>query len=72
MFDSCTLVCHGRSVTGNSIADHLNYYGVYLRSEDDLLALQNSFTDFNTSQMLGFCKTSVHARAQGDTVHARH
>ncbi|KAG0616241.1 hypothetical protein M758_5G101200 [Ceratodon purpureus] len=48
-----------RSVAGNSIADHLNYYGVFLSTEDDVLGLQNSSTGTNTSQMLGFCKTSV-------------
>ncbi|XP_073390401.1 probable feruloyl esterase A isoform X2 [Physcomitrium patens] len=43
-----------RSVTGNSIADHLNYYGVYLKTEDDVMALQNS----SNGQTLGLgCKT---------------
>lgn len=63
-------VCNGsgedpscsRSVAGNSIADHLNYYGVYLRTEDELSALRSSSsTNFSTpysGQTLGFCKTS--------------
>jgi len=43
-----------RSVSGNSIQDHLNYYGVYLRTEDNVLALLNG-----TGQILGHCKTDV-------------
>jgi hypothetical protein len=42
-----------RSVTGNSIADHLNYYGVALSTEADL----HQPGDLNSSQMLGFCQT---------------
>lgn len=45
---------YGRSVSGNSIQDHLNYYGVYLRTEDNVLALVNG-----TGQILGHCKTDV-------------
>lgn len=52
-----------RSVAGNSVVDHLNYYGVYLKTEDDVLALQDDSTDFNSSHSgqtsrLG-CKTSA-------------
>lgn len=48
-----------RSVAGNSIADHLNYFGVSLGTEENVLALQSSVTDSNSSQMLGFCRTAV-------------
>lgn len=56
--DTRSLVYHNRSVSGNSIVDHLIYYGVILGTEVDVSAVQNGSTDFNSSQMLGFCKTT--------------
>lgn len=50
---------HGRSVSGNSVADHLNYYGVSLRTEDDLFALRSSSPDSNTSYLRWGCKTGA-------------
>lgn len=46
-----------RSVSGNSVADHLNYYGVYLRTVDKVLASISDST--NSSTELGYCRTEV-------------
>lgn len=51
-----------RSVSGNSVADHLNYYGVYLRTVDKVLASPSNSTNSNLSsisQELGYCRTEV-------------
>lgn len=48
-----------RSVSGNSVADHLNYYGVYLRTVDNVLALHSDSNSSLASQALGYCKTDV-------------
>ncbi|KAG0582585.1 hypothetical protein M758_3G071600 [Ceratodon purpureus] len=50
-----------RSVLGNSVADHLNYYGVYLRTVDNVLALNSDSANSNSSlasQALGYCRTT--------------
>ena len=48
--DPGSLVGNDRSVAGNSVADHLNYFGVYLKTEDDVFALQIGSMDFNSSR----------------------
>lgn len=56
------VVMVGRSVSGNSVADHLNYYGVYLRTVDYVLDLDVGLGNSNSSlasQALGYCKTDV-------------
>ncbi|CAK9261816.1 unnamed protein product [Sphagnum jensenii] len=45
-----------RSVSGNSIADHLIYFGVYLRTEESVM---KSGSNFSNSGQLGSCKTEV-------------
>ncbi|CAK9862890.1 unnamed protein product [Sphagnum jensenii] len=45
-----------RSVPGNSISDHLNYFGVYLKTEDYVMT---SGSNFSNSRQLGSCKSEV-------------
>jgi hypothetical protein len=55
-----TSVIMARSVLGNSVADHLNYYGVYLRTVDNVLALDSESANSNSSlasEVLGYCRT---------------